>query len=109
MIGKYKKQGGFTYERHKIQSCCCRDGRVDGRQPSLCGELHRPACKKLEAELASVRPGNHIRRQFSIFTDQSQWPDVYLDVCACGTLAALDVRKEGEDRILRHGFYIFPV
>lgn len=52
---------------------------------------------------------NHIRRQFSIFTDQSQWPDVHLAVCACGTLAALDVRKEGEDRIFHHGFYIFPV
>ena len=34
MIGKYKKQGGFTYERHKIQSCCCRDGEL------MDGSLH---------------------------------------------------------------------
>ena len=109
MIGKYKKQGGFTYERHKIQSRYFRNGRFDGRQPSLCGELHRPACKKLEAELASLRPGNHIRRQLAFFADQSQWPDVHLAVCACRSFAALDVREEGEDRIFHHGFYIFPV
>lgn len=43
------------------------------------------------------------------FADQSQWPDIYLDVCACRSFAALDVREEGEDRIFLHGFYIFLV
>lgn len=43
------------------------------------------------------------------FADQSQWPDVHLDVCACRSFAALDVREESEDRIFHHGFYIFLV
>ena len=65
--------------------------------------------KKLESKSASLRPGNHIRRQLAFFADQSQWPDVHLAVCACRSFAALDVREEGEDRIFHHGFYIFPV
>ena len=88
MIGKYKKQGGFTYERHKIQSCCCRDGRVDGRQPSLCGELHRPACKKLESKSASLRPGNHIRRQLAFLLINLNG-QMYIWLCALAGLLQL--------------------
>ena len=71
--------------------------------------MNDTTCEKLETESASAHFGNHFRRQLAFFADQSQWPDVHLDVCACRSFAALDVREESEDRIFHHGFYIFLV